>query len=47
MEKKKTVVVTGSVKRLGKEIALSLAHAGYDLVIHSSRESQDSKDTCS
>ena len=47
MKQGKTVVVTGSARRLGREIALSLADAGYSLVIHSTRESSDSAKTIS
>lgn len=47
VSQKKTVVITGSARRLGREIALALAAAGYDLVIHSSRESEESRRTIS
>lgn len=47
MQKNKTVIITGSARRLGKEIAISLAKAGYSLVIHSTCESEDSKKTLS
>lgn len=47
MNNKKTVVITGSARRLGKEIALALARDGYSLVIHSTKETTDSKNTLS
>ncbi len=31
---KKTVLITGAAKSLGKELALELAKSGYDLVLH-------------
>jgi NAD(P)-dependent dehydrogenase (short-subunit alcohol dehydrogenase family) len=36
----KTVLITGGAKRVGRAIALELAHAGYDIAIHF-RESAD------
>jgi NAD(P)-dependent dehydrogenase (short-subunit alcohol dehydrogenase family) len=31
---KRTCLVTGGAKRLGREIALAMAHAGWDVVVH-------------
>lgn len=45
MENRNTVVITGSVRRLGREIGLALAREGYSLVIHSTKETIDSKNT--
>jgi NAD(P)-dependent dehydrogenase (short-subunit alcohol dehydrogenase family) len=47
MDNKNTIVITGSARRLGKEIALALAREGYSLVIHSTNETDDSKETLS
>ena len=40
MDENKTVVITGSARRLGKEISLAVAAAGFDVIIHTS-QSQD------
>lgn len=43
MNHRKTVLVTGAAKRIGREIALRFAHEGYDLALHynhSIREAQ-------
>lgn len=47
MDNGQTVVITGSARRLGKEIALALAHEGYSLVIHSTNETEESRNTLS
>ncbi len=33
----KTVLITGSARRLGKEIALAIAAAGYSVIIHANQ----------
>jgi NAD(P)-dependent dehydrogenase (short-subunit alcohol dehydrogenase family) len=43
----KTIVITGSTKRLGKEIALAVAEAGYSVIIHTSRSIPDAKNLVS
>ena len=45
MDNKKTIVITGSARRLGKEIALALAREGYSLVVHSTKETEESRNT--
>lgn len=47
MDNERTVVITGSARRLGKEIAFALAREGYSLVIHSTNETEDSRNTLS
>ena len=37
MSENKTVVITGSARRLGKEIALAIASAGFKVIIHTSQ----------
>ncbi len=37
----KTVLITGGAKRIGRSIALAVAHAGGDLVIHYNRSRDD------
>ncbi|MCK4624652.1 MAG: SDR family oxidoreductase [Phycisphaerae bacterium] len=41
----KIALVTGSAKRIGKAIALALAHAGADVIIHYNRSQADAKAT--
>ena len=41
----KTVVITGSARRLGREMALALASSGFSIVIHSSTESPEVNNT--
>jgi NAD(P)-dependent dehydrogenase (short-subunit alcohol dehydrogenase family) len=45
MVSKQTVVITGSARRLGREIALSLADEGYSIVLHSTAQSKESENT--
>lgn len=45
MNQNKTIFVTGSARRLGREIAISLAKAGFSLVIHSSCKTEESIQT--
>ena len=47
MNNGKTVVITGSARRLGREIALAVAREGYSLVIHSTNETKESRNTLS
>jgi NAD(P)-dependent dehydrogenase (short-subunit alcohol dehydrogenase family) len=39
----KTALITGSAKRIGREIALNLAKIGYDLVIHYNNSEKEAK----
>lgn len=41
----KVVLVTGSAKRLGREIALGLAHAGWDVAVHYHHSTSDAEQT--
>ncbi len=41
----KTVLVTGAAKRIGKAVALALADAGSNVVIHYNRSERESEDT--
>jgi len=43
----KKVLITGSTRRLGKEIALAVAAAGYPVIIHSSHSNNDVEDLVS
>lgn len=45
MKNQPTVVVTGSARRLGREIALSLADAGYSLILHSTAHTNEAANT--
>lgn len=45
MKNQLTVVVTGSARRLGREIALSLADAGYSLILHSTAQTNEAAKT--
>ena len=47
MKNRHTVVVTGSARRLGREIALSLAEAGFSLILHSTAQSNEAANTLS
>lgn len=42
---RKTALVTGSGKRLGREIALGLAAAGWDIVVHYHHSAADAQQT--
>jgi pteridine reductase len=42
----KTILVTGSARRLGRAIALELAGAGAHLLVHHSASDSESKETC-
>jgi len=41
----KTALVTGAAKRVGRSIALSLAHAGADVIVHYNRSDTDARAT--
>ena len=41
----KVVLVTGSAKRLGREIALALAAGGADIAVHYRNSSSDAQST--
>ena len=41
----KTALVTGAAKRLGKEIALALAHEGWDIALHFHHSLAEAEDT--
>ena len=43
MDHNKTVVITGSAKRLGKEISLAVAAAGFEVIIHTSRSQNEAE----
>ena len=43
MGKNKTVVITGSARRLGKEISLAVAAAGFDVIIHTSQSQNEAE----
>lgn len=43
MNENKTVVITGSARRLGKEIALAIASAGFNIIIHTSSSQNDAE----
>ena len=44
MGENKTVVITGSARRLGKEISLAVAAAGFDVIIHTSQSQNEAED---
>ena len=39
----KTVVITGSARRLGKEISLAVASSGFDVVIHTNQSQKEAE----
>jgi NAD(P)-dependent dehydrogenase (short-subunit alcohol dehydrogenase family) len=43
MNKNKTVVITGSARRLGKEIALAVASSGFRVIIHTNQSQGDAE----
>ncbi len=43
MDENKTVVITGSARRLGKEISLVCAAAGFDVIIHSNKSQNEAQ----
>lgn len=43
MNENKTVVITGSARRLGKEISLAVAAAGFSVVIHTNQSQSDAE----
>ena len=43
---KKQALVTGAAKRIGKSIALYLAHSGYDIALHYNKSKIDAQNTC-
>lgn len=44
MIKDRTILITGSAKRLGKEIALAVANAGYQVIIHASQSQKEAEE---
>jgi len=45
MTKSNTVLVTGAAKRLGRAIAIDLAHAGWSVVVHYNAPGSDAEET--
>ena len=43
MSENKTVVITGSARRLGKDIALAIASEGFKVIIHTSQSFSDAQ----
>jgi NAD(P)-dependent dehydrogenase (short-subunit alcohol dehydrogenase family) len=43
MSENKTVVITGSARRLGKEISLAIASAGFNIILHTSQSQSDAE----
>ena len=43
MNENKTVVITGSARRLGKEIALAVASSGFSVIIHTNQSQNDAE----
>lgn len=43
---KRQALVTGAAKRIGKSIALSLAHSGYDIALHYNTSEIEAQNTC-
>lgn len=41
-----TALVTGAAKRLGKDMALSLASRGYDIALHFNHSKEEAEQTC-
>ncbi len=41
----KTALITGAARRLGKEIAVTLAQAGWDIVLHYNRSAAEAEQT--
>ncbi|NCV90876.1 MAG: SDR family NAD(P)-dependent oxidoreductase, partial [Betaproteobacteria bacterium] len=46
-ERPKVALVTGAGRRMGRAIALGLAKAGWDVVVHYHRSAQDAEDSAS
>ncbi len=44
MSETKTALITGAAQRLGRAMALSLHHKGYDIVIHYSRSKEQARE---
>ncbi len=44
MRKNKTILITGAAVRLGRELALSLAKNGYDIILHYNRSKQHAEE---
>lgn len=40
----KTVLITGAAKRIGRQLALALADAGYDVAVHSNSSRQEAEE---
>ena len=40
----KTILITGAAKRIGKEIALTFSHMGWNIIIHYNSSKQDAQD---
>ncbi|MBI2996212.1 MAG: SDR family NAD(P)-dependent oxidoreductase [Candidatus Melainabacteria bacterium] len=45
MKNKKSALITGSAKRIGKEIALFLANEGFDIALHYNTSQKEAKTT--
>ena len=43
MHENKTIVITGSARRLGKEIALAVAAAGFNVLIHANQSQSEAE----
>jgi NAD(P)-dependent dehydrogenase (short-subunit alcohol dehydrogenase family) len=43
MNENKTVVITGSARRLGKEIALAVASSGFSVILHTNQSQSDAE----
>jgi len=43
MVQNKTVIITGSARRLGREISLAVASSGFDVIIHTSQSQNEAE----
>lgn len=43
MNENKTVIITGSARRLGKEISLAVAAAGFSVIVHTSQSQSEAE----
>ena len=46
MQTSQTAFITGGAKRIGREIALSLAKSGYDIALHYHGSQKEADETC-